>query len=140
MGFHISLDLVVVVGASAGGVVFSVVWTSVVCVGAGLGVVCYILDIMFFAACFALFGSLRATYRVKISSSVSIISSNIVPSVLLVAVMVWVATVGTIGTSYVILPLSPAVLFTFSYLIAATHSDAPSKSSRFFTLRLTPST
>jgi hypothetical protein len=137
VGFHISFDLVVVVGNSSGGVVFAVVGASVVCLGAGVGVGCYVFDIIFLAVCFALFGSLRATYRVKISSSVSSISSNIVPRVLLVAVMVCVATV---GISYVILPLTSAVRFTFSYFITATHSDAPSKSSKFFTLRLTPST
>jgi hypothetical protein len=113
VGFQISFDLVVVVGNSSGGVVIAVVGTSVVCVGAVVGVGCYVFDIIFLAACFALFASLRATYRVKISSSVSTISSNIVPSVLFVAVMVWVVAVGTIGTSYVILPLSPAVRFTF---------------------------
>jgi hypothetical protein len=111
VGFHISFDLVVVVGNSSGGVVFSVVGTSVVCVGAGVGVGCYVFEIIFLAICFALFGSLRATYRVKISSSVSIISSNIVPRVVLGAVMVFVAT---LGTGYVSLPLSPAVRFTFS--------------------------
>ena len=111
VGFHISLDLVVVVGASAGGVVFSVVWTSVVCVGAGVGVGGYVFDIMFFAACFALFGSLRATYRVKISSSVSIISSKIVPKVVVGTGVVFAVT---LNTGYVSLPLPPAVRLTFS--------------------------
>jgi hypothetical protein len=54
VGFHISLDLVVFVGTSVVGI-------AVVCVGAGVGVDCYMFDIMFFAAYFALFGSLRAT-------------------------------------------------------------------------------
>jgi hypothetical protein len=61
VGFHISLDLVVFVGTSVGGVVFAVVGIAVVCVGAGVGVDCYMFDMMFFAAYFALFGSLRAT-------------------------------------------------------------------------------
>jgi hypothetical protein len=40
VGFHISFDLVVVVGNSSGGVVFAVVGTSVGCVDAGVGVGC----------------------------------------------------------------------------------------------------
>jgi hypothetical protein len=101
---------VVVVGKSSGGVVFSVVGTSFVSVGVGVGFGCYVSAIIVLAIYFALFGSLRATYRVKISSSVSNISSNIVPRVLLGAVMVFVVT---LGTGYVNLPLSPAVRFTF---------------------------
>ena len=74
MGFHISFDLVVVVGNSSGGVVFSVVGASVVCVGAGVGVGCYVFDIMFFAACFALSNStsplnLNLSIRFKALSS-----------------------------------------------------------------------
>jgi hypothetical protein len=111
VGFHISLDFVVVVGNSSDGVVFSVVVTSVVYLGVGVGVGCYVSEIIVLAIYFALFGSLRATYRVKISSSVSIISSKIVPRVVLGAVMVFVVT---LGTGYVSLPLSPAVRFTFS--------------------------
>lgn len=76
----------------------------------GVGFCCYVSAIRFLAIYFALFGSLRATYRVKISSSVSNISSNIVPRVLLGAVMVLVVA---FGAGYVYLPLSPAVRFTF---------------------------
>ena len=111
VGFHISLDLVVVVGNSSDGVVFSAVVISVICLGVGVGVGCYVSEIIFLAIYFALFGSLRATYRVKISSSVSIVSSKIVPRVVVGAVMVFVVT---LGTGYVSLPLSPAVRFTFS--------------------------
>jgi hypothetical protein len=137
VGFHISLDLVVVVGNSSDGIVFSVLVTSVVGVGVLVGVSCYFSEIIFFATYFALFGSFRATYRARMSSSVSIISSNMVPKVV---VGIGVVFAVTLNTGCVSLSLSPAVRLTFSYFIAATHSDAPSKSSKFFTLRRTPST
>jgi hypothetical protein len=111
VGFHISLDLVVVVGNSSDGIVFSVVVTSVVVVGVVVGGSSYFSESIVFATYFALFGSLRATYRARMSSSVSIISSKIVPSVVVGTGVVFAVT---LNTGYVSLPLPPAVRLTFS--------------------------
>ena len=111
VGFHISLVLVVVVGNSSGGIVFSVVVAAIVVVGVVVGGICYCSEIIVFAICFALFGSVRATYRARMSSSVSIISSKIVPSVV---VGTGVVLVVTLKTGCVSLPFPPAVRSTFS--------------------------
>jgi hypothetical protein len=111
VGFHISLVFVVVVGLSPDGMVFPVVVTSFVGWGVSVGVGYYVSCIIFLANCFALFGSLSATYRARISSSVSIISSIIVSRVVVGAVVVF-AVILVIGC--VSLPLPPAVRLTFS--------------------------
>jgi hypothetical protein len=111
VGFHISFDLVVVVGISAAGVVFSVVLASFVVVGVFSGGVCYFSYISVFAVYLALLGSVRATYLAKMSSSVSVISSKIVPSVV---VGTGVVLVVILKTGCVSLPLPPAVRSTFS--------------------------
>jgi hypothetical protein len=111
VGFHISFDLVVVVGISAAGVVFSVVLASFVVVGVFSGGVCYFSYISVFAVYLALLGSVRATYLAKMSSSVSVISSKIVPSVV---VGTGVVLVVILKTGCVSLPFPPAVRSTFS--------------------------
>jgi small basic protein len=111
VGFQISLDLVVVVGNSSDGIVFSLVVTSVVGVGVVVGVSSYFSESIFFATYFALFGSVRATYRARMSSSVSILSSKIVPKVVVGTGVVFAVT---LNTGYVSLPLPPAVRLTFS--------------------------
>jgi hypothetical protein len=111
VGFHISFDLVLVVGNSSAGVAFSVVVASIVVVGVVVGGICYFSDITVFAVYLALLGSVRATYRAKMSSSVSVISSRIVPSVV---VGTGVVLVVILKTGCVSLPFPPAVLSTFS--------------------------
>jgi hypothetical protein len=111
VGFHISFDLVLVVGNSSAGVAFSVVVACIVVVGVVVGGICYFSYINVFAVYLALLGSVRATYLAKMSSSVSVISSRIVPSVV---VGTGVVLVVILKTGCVSLPLPPAVRSTFS--------------------------
>jgi hypothetical protein len=111
VGFHISLDLVVVVGNSSDGIVFSVVVASIVVVGVVVGGICYFSEIIVFAVYLALLGSVRATYRARMSSSVSVISSRIVPNVVVGTGVVFVVI---LNTGCVSLPFPPAVRSTFS--------------------------
>jgi hypothetical protein len=66
---------------------------------------------MVLANCLALVGSLIATYRARMSSSVSILSSTIVSSVVVGVEAVFVVI---LAIGYVSLPLPPAVRFTLS--------------------------
>jgi hypothetical protein len=110
VGFHISFYLALVVGNSSVGVAFSVVVAYIVVVGVVVGN-CYFSYINDFAVYFALLGSVRSTYRAKMSSSVSRISSIIVPNVVVGTGVVFVVI---LNTGCVILPFPPAVRSTFS--------------------------
>jgi hypothetical protein len=137
VGFHISFALVV----------FSVVLRGEVCCCNG-GVFTFGVGITL-ASCrcfsyinvvanfFAVAGWLSSICLLKISSSVSIASSAIVSSIGFCIVVVFY---GLIVVGGVVFPLSSAVRLTWSYLMVATQSDAPSKSSKFLILLRTPST
>jgi hypothetical protein len=78
VGFQISLFFVTSVVLFSVGTVLSLLVASGFVEGGILGNDCEISCMTVFASCFALFGSLSATYRSKISSSVSRLSSRIV--------------------------------------------------------------
>jgi hypothetical protein len=88
VGFQISLFFVTSVVLFSGGTVFSLLLAS----GFGEGVILgndWVVSFMtVFANCLALFGSLSAIYRSKISSSVSRFSSKIVSRVVVGVVVV----------------------------------------------------
>ena len=136
LDFHISF--VVVLPVFSGRVVFSCitgVFASFICSEfSSYLFCCYIIAVAIYFTCAGVF---CATYLASISSSVSIVSSwivsNYVGGIMVVIWVVWVAC------GYVWPPFS-AVWFTWSCLMVATQSDAPSRSSKFFTLLRTPST
>jgi hypothetical protein len=111
VGFQISLFFVALVGLFSDGMVFSGSATSVVCLGVYVGAGYFVSCIIVLANCFALFGSLIATWRARISSSVSIVSSAIVSKVVVGAVVVFVVILVIGGVSF---PIPPAVRLTLS--------------------------
>jgi hypothetical protein len=90
-----------------------------------------------YASFLAVAGLLSSTYLSRMSSSVSMASSRIVSNTGFGFGMVVNVVICVCG---VVFPFPPAVWSILSCLIIFTHSEVPSRSSKFLILLRTPST